>query len=101
LVSHLAHLFNHVVRIGFTSAWLHHIIHQIHKLGPNSDPNNYTAIMVGHTFSKFYATTPHRKLSSELKCRHLRARGQAGFRRAHQTIDHTFTLRVIIGEARH
>jgi hypothetical protein len=27
LVSHLVDLFNHVVRIGFPSAWLHHIIH--------------------------------------------------------------------------
>jgi hypothetical protein len=79
LVSHLVDLFNHVVRTGFPSAWSHHIIHPIHKSGPSSDPNNYRTIMVGHTFSKLYATILHMKLSSELEHRHLRARGQAGF----------------------
>jgi hypothetical protein len=87
---------------GFPSAWSHHIIHLIHKSTPNSNPNNYRTIMVGHTFSKLYATVLHiLKLSSELEHRHLRARGQARFRPAHQTIDHIFTLRAIIEEARH
>jgi hypothetical protein len=101
LVSHLVDLFNHVVRTGFPSAWSHHIIHPIHKSGPSSDPNNYRTIMVGHTFSKLYATVLHMKLSKELDQRSLRARGQAGFRPAHQTIDHIFTLQAIIEEARH
>jgi hypothetical protein len=101
LVSHLADLFNHVVRTCFPLAWSHHIIHPIHKLGPSSDPNNYTTIMVDHTFSKLYAMSLHRKLSSELERRHLRAKGQAGFRPAHQTINHIFTLQSIIEEARH
>jgi hypothetical protein len=101
LVSHLVDLFNHVVRTGFPSAWSHHIIHPIHKSGPSSDPNNYRTIMVGHTFSKLYATVLHMKLSSELEQRSLRARGQAGFRPTHQTIDHIFTLWAIIEEARH
>ena len=57
--------------------------------------------MVGHTFSKLYATVLHMKLSREFEQRNLRARGQAGFRLAHQTIDHIFTLRVVIEEARH
>jgi hypothetical protein len=77
LASHLANLFNHVVYIGFPSAWPHHIIHPIHKSGSNSNPNNYRMIMVGHTFSKLYATVLHMQLSSELEHRHLRARGQA------------------------
>jgi hypothetical protein len=57
--------------------------------------------MVGHTFSKLYATVLHQWLSEELERRHLRARGQAGFRPDYQTIDHIFTLRAIIEEARH
>ena len=44
--------------------------------------------MVGHTFSKLYATVLHSKLSSDLEQRNLRARGQVGFRPTHQTIDH-------------
>jgi hypothetical protein len=75
LVSHLADLFNHVARTGFPLAWSHHIIHLIHKLGPSSDPNNYWTIMVGHMFSKLYATVLHMKFSSELEQRSLRARG--------------------------
>jgi hypothetical protein len=79
LVSYLTNLFNHVVRIGFPSAWSHHIILPIYKSCLISDPNICRTIMVGHTFSKFYATILHRKLSSELESRHLRAKGQAGF----------------------
>jgi hypothetical protein len=41
------------------------------------------------------------KLSSELERRHLRARGQAGFRPTHQTTNHIFNLRAIIEEAHH
>jgi hypothetical protein len=57
--------------------------------------------MVGHTFSKLYATTLHQRLSDDLESRHLRAKGQAGFRPDYQTTDHIFTLRAIIEEARH
>jgi hypothetical protein len=85
----------------FLRAWSHHNIHLIHKSGSSSDPNNYMTIMVGHTFSNLYATVLHMKLSSELEHRHLRARGQAGFRPTHQTIDHILTLWDIVEEAQH
>jgi hypothetical protein len=75
LASHLVDIFNHVVCIGFPSEWSHHIIHSIHKSSPSLDPNNYRTNMVCHTFSKLYTTVLHMKLSSELDCRHLRARG--------------------------
>ena len=75
LVSYLADLFNHVVCIGFPSAWSHHIIHRRHKPGPSSDPNNYRMIMVGHIFSKLYATILHMRLFNGIEQRHLRARG--------------------------
>ena len=101
LVSYLADLFNHVVHDGFPSVWSHHIIHPIHKSGATSDPNNYRTIMVGHTFSKLYATVLHMKLSKDFEQKNLRARGQAGFRPTHQTIDHIFTLQAVIEEARH
>jgi hypothetical protein len=99
LVSHLVDLFNHVVNTGFPSAWSDHIIHPIHKSSPNTYPNNYRK--VGQTFTKLHATVLHMKLSNELEQRSLRARGQEGFQYANQTIDHIFTLQVIIKEARH
>ena len=94
-------LFNHVVREGFPPVWSHHIIYPIHKSGATFDPNNYRTIMVGHTFSKLYATVLHRELPSALEQGNLRARAQAGFRPAHQTINHIFTLRAVIKEACH
>ena len=101
LVSYFTDLFNHVVREGFPPVWSHHIIYPIYKSGPTSDPNNYRTIMVGHKFSKLYATVRHRKRSSTLEERDLGAWGQAGFKPAHQTIDHIFTLWAMIEEARH
>lgn len=101
LFSYLVDLFNHVVCEGFPPTWSHHIIHPIHKSSSNSNPNNYRTIMVGHTFSKLYAIVLHRKLSSDLEQRQLRARGQVSFQLAHQTIDHIFSLCAMIEEARH
>jgi hypothetical protein len=56
---------------------------------------------VGHTFSKLYATVLHQRLSDDLESRHLRAKGQVGFRLDYQTTDHIFTLSAIIEEARY
>ena len=67
LVPYLVDLFNHVVCTGFPSTWSQHIIHLIHKSGPSLDPNNYRTIMVGHTFSKLYATSLHLQISKELE----------------------------------
>ena len=57
--------------------------------------------MIGHTFAKLYATALNTMLSNELDRRGCRAKGQAGFRADYQTMDHVFTLRAIIEEARH
>jgi hypothetical protein len=89
-----------VVCTGFIPSWTRHIIHPIHKSGNSFDPNNYWTIMVGHT-SKLYATVLHHWLFEELESRHIRARGQASFYPNYQMIDHIFTLRAIIEEARH
>jgi hypothetical protein len=99
--NHLANLFNHVVRTGFPQSWSHHTIHLIHKSGSSVDPNNYRTIMVGHTFSKLYATILHLKLSRELERRQLRARGQVGFRLAHRPLITSLHSRAIIEEAQH
>ena len=57
--------------------------------------------MIGHTFAKLYATALNTMLSSELDRRGCMARGQVRFRANYQTMDHVFTLRAIIEEARH
>jgi hypothetical protein len=101
LYDHLANLFNLVVHTSFPQTWTHHIIHPIHKSSPNANPNNYRTIMVGHTLLKLCSTILHMKLSRELECRHLGARGRSRFRHAHQTITHILTLQDIIDKARH
>ena len=75
LVSYLVDLFNHVAREGFCPVWRHPIIDLIHNQGSTCDANNYRTIMVGHTFSKLYATVLHMKLSNDFEQRNLRARG--------------------------
>jgi hypothetical protein len=92
LKSYIVDLFNQVVCSGFPPSRTQHIIHLIHKSESSYDPNNYRTIMVGHTFSKLYATILHQWFSEELERRRLRARGQVGFRPDYQTIDHIFTL---------
>lgn len=47
--------------------------------------------MVGHSFSKLYATILHHWLLAELEGQHLRARGQAGFCPSYRMIDDIFT----------
>lgn len=66
LVGYLVDLFNQVVQDGFPNGWSHHINYPIHKSRPTSDPNNYKTIMVGHIFSKLYATALQKTLSNFL-----------------------------------
>lgn len=98
---YLSTLFNRVVCTGFPIYWSRHLIYPIHKTGLVFDPSNYRTIMIGHMFAKLYATALNAMLSRELDRRGCRARGQAGFRANYQTMDHIFTLRAIIEEARH
>lgn len=74
LDDHLVDLFNHVFHTCFPLTLSHHTIHLIDKSGSNIDPNNYKNIMIGHMFSKLYATALHLMLSKEFEWRHPRAR---------------------------
>ena len=57
--------------------------------------------MIGHTFSKIYATNLNTILSSDLNRRNCKAKGQAGFKEDYQTMEHILTLWDIIEEAQH
>jgi hypothetical protein len=93
LVSYLDDLFNHVVCTGFPSAWSHHIIHPIHKSSPSSIPT-----ITGRSWWAIHSRSSMLQLSIgsslvSLSVDTSELRDKQGFRHAHQTIDHIFTLR--------
>ena len=77
-----------------------HTIVPIHKFGDPLDPGTYRTIMIGHTLAKLYGAVLEAELSSYAEREDLRAHGQVGFRRAFSTIDHIFTLRCLIDQAK-
>jgi hypothetical protein len=97
----LASLFSAVFRSGqFPAEWSLGAITPIHKKGDTSDPNNYRGITVGHVLGKLYALVINARLTNWLETRGLRARGQAGFRQGHCTVDNCFILRAIAERCR-
>ena len=101
LVPVLARLFSALFRAGlFPPEWALGAISPILKKGDTADPNNYRGITVGHVVGKLYALVVLDRLTAWLETRGKRARGQAGFRKAHQTVDNCFILRALIERAR-
>lgn len=62
---------------------------------------NYRTIMVSHVLAQIYGSIMEEHIGYYVESRGLRAIGQAGFRKQHSTLDHTFTLRALIEEARY
>ena len=56
--------------------------------------------MISPLLAKLYAIILEKKLSIWLESEGKRAKGQAGFRRQHSTMDHLVTLRTIMEECR-
>ena len=100
LAPFVAHLFNRAVVEGLPEEWTMHTIVPIHKSGDTLDPSNYRTIMIGHTLAKLYGAVLEAELSRHAEHEGLRTPGQAGFRRAFSTIDHIFTLRCLIDQAK-
>ncbi|MCO5571119.1 hypothetical protein L7F22_024851 [Adiantum nelumboides] len=93
-------LFNRALARGLPAEWTMHAIVPIHQSGDPLDPSNYRTIMIGHTLAKLYGAVLEAELSFYAEREELRAPGQAGFRRAFSTIDHIFTLRCLIDQAK-
>ena len=100
LVAPLTALFNKVFTEGAPAEWNIGIIHPIFKKGDASDPGNYRGITVGPVLSKLFAMILDNRLHAWTEEHHLRAKGQAGFRRDHRTTDNLFILRTIIEDSR-
>ena len=68
----------------------------IHKVGLTSNPDNYRTIMINPLFAKLFGSMIENRLSKWAEEKHKKAKGQAGFKPKHSTIDHCLTLRHII-----
>ena len=64
------------------------------------DPNTYRTIMIGHTLAKLYSALMETELNDYMETLSLRAPEHVGFRRAFSIIDHIFTLRCLIDQAK-
>ena len=98
LIPHIHKLSNQEVKQGFPKPWTQSLIIPIFKSGDTNNPSNYWTIMINHLLAKLYGIILEKKLSIWLESEGKRAKGQAGFRRQHLTMDHLVTLRIIVEE---
>ncbi len=77
------------------------IVHPIFKnKGDPLDPNNYRCLSVGPVLSKLYAMILDSRITQWAEGHQVRSPFQAGFRPGHRTVDHIFTLKTLIDQAR-
>ena len=92
LLEPMARTFTHLLQNGVPKSWCRGVIHPVFKSGQRDDPSNYRGITVTPVLSKLFAMVIEARLTSWAEDNHMRARGQAGFRKGHRTVDHVFTL---------
>ena len=93
-------MFNLALQYGMPHDWTTNWIKPLHKGGNAKDASNYRTIMVGSIMAKLFGCIMEMKLSSWAEDNDKRAHGQAGFWKAHSTVDHLVTLRVLMEESR-
>jgi hypothetical protein len=98
LIPHIHKLFNLAVKQGFPKPWTQSLIVPIFKNGDRNIPSNYRTIMISPILAKLYGIILEKKISLWLESHGKRAKGQAGFRRYHSTVDHLVTFRIIAEE---
>ena len=100
LLEPMAATFTHSLLDGVPECLCKGIIHPIFKAGAKGDPSNYRGITVTPVLSKLFAMILEARLSEWAECSGIRADGQAGFRKGHRTVDHMYTLRALITQAK-
>ena len=91
---------NKALNQGLPTDWQKNWIKAIFKNGDKNQPTNYRTIMVGSCMSKVLGSIIEQDISAWAENNDERAKGQAGFRPKHSTIDHLFSLRVVMEESR-
>lgn len=100
MVGALTSIINQALREGLPQEWMVSKVAPVHKAGNRDEPANYRMIMVSSLFAKLLAGVVEKKLTKWAEEAGVRAIGQAGFRPAHSTTDHIFTLRVLMEASR-
>ena len=93
-------LLNKAMVQGIPTDWQQNWVKTLFKKGDINQPTNYRTIMIGSCMSKLLGSILEQAISTWAKTNDKRAKGQAGFRPKHSTIDHLISLRVLMAESR-
>jgi hypothetical protein len=96
LAPHIMKFFNNIIQQGFPTYWTTNLAIPLFKSGEVNNPSNYRTIMINPLFAKLFGSMLENRINKWAKEGDKRAKGQAGFRPKHSTIDHGITLRHII-----
>ena len=100
LLEPMTDAFTHLLLVEVPECLCRRVIHPIFKAGERADPSNYRGITVTPVLSQLFAMVLEARLSVWAESRGIRADGQAGFRKGHRTVDHVFTLRALVTQAK-
>ena len=91
-------LFNVVLDSGFfPDVWSKGIILPLYKnKGDINDPDNYRGITILSCFGKLFTSLLNKRLNSFLENYNILCEEQAGFRKHYSTVDHMFSLKMLI-----
>ena len=89
-------LFNCMLASHFPERLSVGLITAVHKTGDKSDMSNYRGITVNSVVSKLFAMILEQRIAKWADEHGVKARGQAGFRKDHRTVDNIYVLRALI-----
>lgn len=91
-------MFNIILDSGlFPDVWSQGINFPIYKnKGDVDDPNNYRGIIILSCIGKLFKNVLNERFNFYLESCHLLSEEQAGFRKNYGTLDHVFSLKLLI-----
>lgn len=100
LLQPLTCTFNQMLQHGVPESWCKGVIHPIFKSGDEHDPANYRGITVTAVLAKLFAMVLENRLTTWAEAKHVRAAGQAGFRKDYRTVDNMFIIHTLIEQTK-
>ncbi|XP_057819420.2 uncharacterized protein LOC131032461 [Cryptomeria japonica] len=89
---HIAKKFNSIIQQRFPYDWTTSLAIPLFKSGDVNNPSNYRTVMINLLFAKLFGNMINHKINKWAEKSDKRAKGQAGFRPKHSTVDHGITL---------